>query len=287
MNNIITPKTKLISLLGNPVIHSLSPQIYNFTFQYLNLDYVYLAFGIMQEDLEVVVTGMKAIGARGFNVTMPYKKDVIPYLDEISNEVKLIGSVNTVVNQGGHLIGYNTDGKGYVQSLIEEGISIIDKFIVIIGAGGAARSVAIQIALGGASEIIILNLIPEEAIDIVDIIHRNILTCKAKAEVLNNKNLKKTIEKADILINCTPVGMYPDEDKSIISDESIIPSNLVISDLIYKPYKTKLLKLAEKRGCKCINGLGMLLWQGAFAFKLWTGKEMPVNFIKEKFLTKM
>lgn len=281
MNNLITSKTKLISLLGHPVMHSLSPQIHNTAFQCLNLNYVYLVFDIIQEDLEVVVTGMKAIGARGFNVTMPYKKDIIPYLNEISNEARLIGTVNTVVNQGGHLIGYNTDGKGYIQSLAEEGVSIINKCIVIIGAGGAASSIAIQTALEGANEIIILNRTLEKAENIIDIIRKNIFSCKAEAEELNDKNLKKAMGKSDILINCTSIGMYPNEDKSIIGDESIMPPDLVVSDLIYKPYKTKLLKLAEKRGCKCINGLGMLLWQGAFAFKLWTGKEMPVDFIKD------
>lgn len=284
MKDTITGKTKLLGLLGHPVEHSLSPVMHNKGFQNLNLDFIYLCFDIKEESLNEAVQGLKAIGVRGFNVTMPHKKTIIQYLDGMSKEAELIGAVNTVVNDAGKLYGHNTDGKGYVRALVEEGISVKDKTIVMFGAGGASRSISVELALAGAKEIVIINRTVHKAVEICNMLNRNIPTCKTQAKELNDENTREAIERADILINNTSLGMHPYEDQCIIKDENLLRADLIVSDLIYEPSKTALLKMAEKKGCKIINGLGMLVWQGALAFELWTGKKMPIDEIKQKLL---
>ncbi|AOT70497.1 shikimate dehydrogenase [Geosporobacter ferrireducens] len=281
MQYCINGKTIPIGLLGYPIRHSRSPHMHNTAFQYLGLNYVYLAFEATEDSLAEAVKAMRVLDAAGFNVTMPNKQKVIPLLDEISPEAQLIGSVNTVRNDNGKLIGYNTDGRGYVKSLNEEGISIEGKKIVMVGAGGAARSVAIQLALDGAAELIIMNRSIEPAEEICNTIRANISNCKVEALELSNNILKQKLQEADMLINSTPLGMHPHEDKSIIPDPEMLHPKLIVSDLIYDPVKTKLLEMAEQVGCKTINGLGMMIWQGALAFKIWTGVEMPTDYIKE------
>lgn len=281
MEYCIDGKTVLIGLLGDPIGHSRSPHIHNTAFQYLGLNYVYLAFGVKEDRLDEAVKAMRVLDTAGFNVTMPNKQKIIPLLDEISPEAQLIGSVNTVRNNNGKLIGYNTDGRGYVKSLNEEGISIKGKRIVMVGAGGAARSVAIQLALDGAAELIIMNRSIEPAEEICNTICANLSDCKVDALEFNENILKQKLWEADIFINSTPLGMHPYEGKSIISDPEMLHPKLTVTDLIYDPVKTRLLEMAEQMGCKTMNGLGMLIWQGALAFKIWTGIEMPTDYIKK------
>lgn len=276
----ISGETRLLCLLGDPVSHSLSPKMHNAAFAYLGLNYAYLAFRSNEAELPSVVAGLRALNAKGFNVTMPNKKSIMALLDEVTPEARMIGSVNTVSNENGRLIGYNTDGKGFVRDLQENGVSIGGAKIVMAGAGGAARSVAIQLALDGAAEITILNRTVGKAIDICEVIGRNIPRCKVEASGLVESELIERISRADILINSTALGMHPDEEKSIISGPDFLRPSLIVADFIYKPRKTKLLQMAEQAGCKAINGLGMLLWQGAEAFKIWTGADMPVNIVK-------
>lgn len=283
---IINGKTKLVGLLGYPISHSRSPRMHNAAFQYLNLNFVYMAFDIIGEDLEQAIEAMKVLKVAGFNVTMPNKSDVMQLLDDISPEARLIGSVNTVLNDNGRLIGYNTDGKGYVMALSDEGISPKGKRIVMAGAGGAARSIAIQLALEGAEEIVILNRAIEAAEVICNTINSNISSCRAHSSGYSEDGLRQLLRKADLFINCTPLGMHPDEDESIIEDPTLLHPHLVVSDIVYSPSKTKLMKIADAAGCKTFNGLGMMIQQGALAFKLWTGVDMPIEYIKEIILSK-
>ncbi|ABR47287.1 shikimate 5-dehydrogenase [Alkaliphilus metalliredigens QYMF] len=282
----ISGYTRLVGLLGYPVRHSLSPLMHNMAFQHLGLDYVYLVFEVKEDNLKEAVDAMKTLDVAGFNVTMPNKQKIIPLLDEISEEARLIGSVNTVVNKNGHLKGYNTDGKGYVMGLADEGISPEGKTIVIAGAGGASKSVAIQLALEGAKEITILNRTVEAAEEICNIINKNIPTCKTSATGYEDNELKQQLKEADLFINCTNLGMGSHEEKSIISSTDILHPDLIVSDVVYAPPKTKLLHMAEEVGCKTINGLGMIIGQGALAFKLWTGEDMPIEYIKRIILSK-
>ncbi len=286
MSYVVTDETKLTGIIGRPIKQSFSPKIHNGAFQYLNLNYIYIPFDVVQQDLSKTVEAMKVLKFRGFNVTMPHKREVMNYLDEVSENAKIIGAVNTVVNQNGKLVGHNTDGKGYVQSLEDEGIYVKEKTFVIAGAGGAARSVAVQLALDGAKKITILNRTIDKAHDIAQLIGMSIPNVHIEINCLENKTLAKAVEEADVLINTTSLGMYSMEEESIIGEEKVLPSNLVVSDLIYNPAKTKLLQQAESRGCKTINGLGMLIGQAAIAFELWTEVAMPIDYIKKTLFTR-
>lgn len=286
MNYTISGYTRLVGLLGYPIRHSRSPHMHNMAFQHLGLNYAYLVFEVQDDNLKEAIAAMKTLDVAGFNVTMPNKSNVIPLLDEVSPEAKLIGSVNTVFNDKGKLVGYNTDGKGYVMALADQGISPKGKRIVMAGAGGAARSVSIQLALDGAEEIIILNRDLAAAEEICSTINSNISTCKTYASEYDDEKLRKQLKEADLFINCTPLGMHPHEDKSIINDSSMLHQGLVVSDIVYSPSKTKLMEIAEEAGCKTFNGLGMMIGQGALAFKIWTGVDMPINYVKEIILSK-
>lgn len=283
----ITGKTKLVCLLGYPISHSLSPQMHNTAFNYLELGYAYLAFDTKKDELENVVKAMRVLNVSGFNVTMPHKQNIIPLLDEVSLEAQWIGAVNTVHNDNGKLVGYNTDGKGYIKSLKEADIAFEGKKLVLVGAGGAARAVAVQLAIDGAGEIVILNRHIAGAEKIRNIISHKIPACKVSALEFNQENLKEALKDADILVNTTSLGMNDQEDKSIVSDPSVFRRELIVSDIIYNPAKTKLLKMAEAAGCRTINGFGMIIWQGAMAFKIWTGEDMPVDLVKQEFLANM
>lgn len=278
----ITGETRLLGLLGSPVSHSLSPGMHNAAFSRLGLDYVYLAFDTTQESLPGVVAALRDMNVKGFNITMPLKKSVMPLLDEVSPEARMIGCVNTVANEGGRLIGYNTDGKGFVRDLKEHGVSVRGARIAMAGAGGAARSVAIQLALDGAAEVAVFNRTPEKAAEIAEAIRKNIPGCKAEAFFLEEGDLVRWLKDADILVNATALGMHPNEDGSVISGPELLRRDLVVSDFIYEPTKTKLLRIAEEAGCRTLNGSGMLLYQGAEAFRIWTGMDMPVEYVRRE-----
>lgn len=279
--NRISGSTKLISILGNPVKHSKSPSMHNNSFEKLHLDFAYMAFEIEDGKVEKAIEAMKTLKAKGFNITMPYKEEVMEFLDEIDREARIIGSVNTVLNEGGKLIGYNTDGKGFVKSLEEKGVVFKDEKIVIIGAGGAARAIAVQLALDTAKEIVIANRTIENAKTISDIINKNVPTTKARSIILDEEKLKEELKDAKILINTTSIGMKETIDKSVIENTKTLHKDLFVADIIYDPQKTKFLSQAENIGCKTMNGLGMLVYQGAIAFKIWTGMDMPKNVIED------
>lgn len=283
MFNRIKGTTTFLGLLGTPVKHSKSPAIHNCSFEALGLDYVYLAFEVEKEKLEETLTSLKVLGAKGGNITMPLKEAVIKYLDEISEEARIIGSVNTInIDEKGKITGYNTDGKGFIKSLEEKGIEFKGKKVVIVGAGGAAKSIAIQLAYDGVDELVVFNRTLENAKAIADNINKNIPKCKGRAELMDEKKLVYEIEDSTILINCTSLGMKNSLDKAILSSPDQLPKDIFVADIIYDPDQTKLLKLAEQAGVKHMNGLMMLIWQGAIAFKIWTGLDMPVELIKKE-----
>ncbi|QUF66261.1 shikimate dehydrogenase [Bacillus atrophaeus] len=284
----INGKTQLIGLLATPIGHSLSPTMHNLAFKKLGLNYAYLAFEVGNEQLEDVVTGMRALGVRGFNVSMPNKMKIIPYLDQLADSAKFSGAVNTVINDNGTLTGHSTDGMGYVRNLKEHGVDIAGKKMTLIGSGGAATPIAIQSALEGLAEISIFarnDAFFEKAVENVRIINEDMKDSNCKANVYpleDQETLRAEIASSDILANGTGVGMKPLEGLSVIEDVSMLRPDLIVSDVVYNPVKSKLLEQAEEAGCKTINGLGMMVWQGAMAFELWTGKEMPVAYINEQ-----
>lgn len=282
----ITGHTGLTCLLGSPVAHSISPQMHNEAFESLDLDYRYLAFDVKIEELQTVVAGLKAMNVRGFNLTMPHKNAMCRLCDSLSPAAEIIGAVNTVVNENGVLIGHTTDGIGYMRALKEDGIEILGKKITILGAGGAATSIFVQAALDGVKEISIFSRRSpffERAESIISLLKTktdcNIHLYDFSDEAL----LKKEISESVLLINGTSVGMAPNTENALITDPAFFHPNLIVSDVIYNPRETKLLKLAKQAGCKTQNGLSMLLYQGAEAFKLWTGEDMPVELIREKY----
>ena len=288
MNNNITGHTVLTGLLGSPVSHSISPLMHNEAFTRLGLDYVYLCFDVGTDTLKTAVDGLKALGVRGFNCTVPDKNLMCELADKLSPAAEMIGAVNTVVNDNGILTGHNTDGVGYMMAVKDAGYDIIGKKMTLMGAGGAATAVCVQAALDGVASINVFSLKDQfwdRAVKLVDTINAR-TSCKAALyDIADTTSLKKSIDDSYILTNGTSVGMAPNVDNCIITDTSFFHEGLVVSDVIYNPKETKLLRLAKENGCSTFNGLYMLLYQGAEAFKIWTGKDMPVDIVKEKFFS--
>ena len=279
--------TQLFGLFGSPVGHSGSPVMYNYTFARLGINAAYLAFDVQIDQLTAVIQAVRTLNFGGFNVTMPCKTAIAQYLDELSPAAKLIGAVNTVVVKDGKLIGNNTDGVGFVHNLRENGVDITGKKIVLLGAGGAATAIACQTALDGAAEIAIFNRKDEffaNAEHTVEKITAADLKCKVSVtDLADDAALKAAIAQADILVNATKVGMKPLDGQSLIKKEYLRPE-LVVADTVYNPKETQMIKDAQEAGCKAaVGGIGMLLWQGVAAFKLFTGKDMPHEEVFEKF----
>jgi shikimate dehydrogenase len=286
MNQIpITGHTGLTCLLGSPVAHSVSPAMHNEAFRYHGLDYVYLAFDVAEENFETAVEGLIAMNARGWNCTMPHKRRMYERADELSEEAQLIGAVNTVVQENGKLTGYNTDGKGYMKAVQDAGFDVIGQKMTLLGAGGAAASIVAQAALDGVSSIDLLAREGKSWDAIREVVERvnHRTNCKVSMyELQDEVQMKKSIDESRILVNASSVGMSPHEDGCLIPDLSFLHPDLIVSDTIYNPRKTKLLQMAETAGCPYFNGMYMLLYQGAYAFELWTGLPMPVELVKER-----
>lgn len=284
--NEITGHTKLTGLLGSPVAHSKSPLMHNEAFRLLGLDYVYLCFDVPEENLAVAFDGLKKLNIAGFNCTMPDKTLMCQLVDELSPAAKMIGAVNTVVNDNGKFIGHNTDGRGYIRSLECFGHTIEDKKMTVLGAGGAASSIIVQAALDGAKEIDVFSIKDafwDKAERMVADINAN-TNCKVKLiEMSSDDDLANSIATSHILTNATSVGMAPNIDGCLIKSPDMLRSDLIVSDIIYNPLETKLYKMAKEVGCPVFNGLYMLLYQGSEAFTLWTGEKMPEEEIKAKF----
>ncbi len=264
----IDSRTRITGLIGHPVEHSLSPAMHNSAYEHLGLNYCYIALPVHPDSLTRAVEGIRALSFRGVNVTVPHKEMVIQSLEEVDDEALFIGAVNTVVNNDGRLKGYNTDGRGFIRSLEEEKLHYKDKRIMVLGTGGAARAVCYYLAKE-ASELYLYDIDIEKAralaSDLSDL----------GGKVFQAESTEKAAD-ADIIINATPLGLRPTDPIPI--NEGLMAPDMKVIDLIY--WDTPLLVAAKDAGCTVMNGLGMLLWQGALAFELWTGKSAPVDVMK-------
>lgn len=283
----ITGYSQFYGVLGSPIKHSISPQMHNEAFRQLGLNYIYLAFEVNEHNLQSTLAELKTLNIHGFNVTMPNKNLMATLCDKLSPAAEITGSVNTVVNNNGILTGYTTDGTGYMRAVKDAGYDIIGKKMTLLGAGGASTSIFVQAALDGLSEISIFSRSTSSfntrAKSIIDKL-KNYSSCKVNLYDLEDRDLLKyEIQESAILTNGTSVGMAPDIDASIITDSSFFHKDLIVSDIIYNPRETKLLRIAKEFGCPSFNGLYMLLYQGAEAFKIWTGQDMPIDIIKAKY----
>ena len=288
MSNHITGHTGLLCLLGSPVAHSVSPEMHNEACSQLGLDYTYLAFDVPEEKMPQAVEGLRTMGARGWNITMPGKNIMCKLADKLSPASEISGACNTIVNEDGVLTAYTTDGVGFMRAVKDKGVDIIGKKMTLLGAGGAATAILVQAALDGVAEIQVFNIKDafwERAQDIVKQLNER-TACKVTLHDYEDPEvLRAAIADSAILVNGTSVGMAPKTDATIITDTTMLRPDLFVFDVIYNPKETRLLREAKAASCKTSNGMYMLLYQGAASFELWTGQEMPVDIIKEKYFS--
>jgi shikimate dehydrogenase len=271
--------TKIIGVIGDPIEHSFSPIINNAAFEHLNLNYVYLPFRVLPDNLAGAIGGANKLNIAGLNVTIPHKQNVLVTLDHLDPIAKEIGAVNTIKFQDNEAIGYNTDGKGCLRAL-EEKTSLYNRDIVVVGAGGASRAICYQLAHSEINSLTIINRDINKAQTLAsDIMNSGILP-EMRFDTLTNLSLQ--LQDTDILINTTPLGMkgYPDQNPIALADS--IPENIIVNDIVYNPIETNLIKEAKKAGAETISGIRMLIYQAAEAIKIWTDKEAPINIMENK-----
>lgn len=281
MEKRINGHTGLLALFGTPVGHSGSPAMYNFCFQHDGLDLAYMAFDVNVDDMEQTLSTVKLWNLRGGNFTMPCKNIAAELVDECSPAARIIGACNVFVNRDGKIFGDVTDGVGFVKNLAVNGVEVKGKKMVVLGAGGAATAIQVQAALDGASEVAIFNRDDEfyvRAEGTKEKLAKECPDCKVTVTKLEEADkLAEAINACDILVNATSVGMKPQDGISLV-DTALLRKDLVVADTVYNPEKTQLILDAEAAGCaKAIGGKGMLLWQGAVNYELFTGKQMPVE----------
>lgn len=283
MENKITGYTKLMGIIASPIKHSLSPSLHNSAFNRLNLDYVYLAFEVEKDNLQTAFEGLKAIGIEGLNISMPYKQAIIPLLDGLDESAKLCEAVNTIVKKDDQYIGYCTDGSGFMASLKDENIDVLNKKIVILGTGGAATAILVQAVLDGVKDIVVYkrNMATSDFIHKIEQLRPLCIGTIEFKDLSDLEALKKDLKNSALLVQATSVGMKPYENDCLIPNESYLHQNLAVVDIIYNPLETKLLQMAKVVGCKSINGKSMLLFQGAKAFELWTNHKMDIAYAKK------
>lgn len=278
--------TILIGLLATPIRHSMSPTMHNNAFAMLGLNYAYLAFEVGQQELPSAVQAIRTLEMRGANISMPNKQAILPLLDDLAPAAKLAGAVNTVVNDHGKLTGYTTDGIGFMHALAAENIDLRGEKMVLAGAGGAGTPIAIQAALDGVKEIVIVNRATDpqgsQAQKNVKIINEQTNAHARFVPLADQAQFKAELADATIYCDATGVGMKPLADQSLITDPSWLREDLIVYDTVYAPRTTKLMTIAQAAGVRHVfNGLGMMLYQGAEAFQLWTGQAMPVQAIAD------
>lgn len=274
-------ETILTGLIGNPVEHTVSPVLHNSLFSMLGINGIYLPLRVAEKSrLGDALNGLKAIGFKGFNITIPYKEAVLPYLDEASEEVRLIGAANTIKIDRDRLYGYNTDGDGFVRSFFEEtNTGFSKKNVCILGAGGTARTLAIKTATENADRIVIINRTAFRAEEIVSCVNKAMRDAGRKGETAfaveyGSEEAYEALYGSDIIINATSVGMHPYPGNNPIKDDFLFRKKQVVYDVIYNPPVTRLIARAASRGCKTVNGSGMLFYQGIRAFEIWTGTKI-------------
>jgi shikimate dehydrogenase len=280
----ISGKTRVCGVIGDPIEHTLSPTMHNAAFNHLKLDFVFLAFRVKAAELEDAMRGMRGLGIRGLNVTMPHKNEVTKYLDEVDPTVKFLGSVNTILNDDGKLLGFNTDGVGALKALKENGVNPNGKKLLLLGAGGAAKAVAFSLAKE-VDELCILNRAPQKAKELAEVLSRA-FGKKVVGDSLSPSLIQKNLQDAQILINATSVGMHPNIGQSLVVPQWLKP-DLCVMDIVYNPVETKLVKDAKALGAHVISGVEMLLYQGTASFEIWTGVSAPIEVMRRAALNKL
>lgn len=283
MGKEISGKTRLAGLYALPARHSFSPIMHTTAFQATWVDAVYLSFDVQPEKLGDSIQAIRDLEMLGVNLSMPHKMAAVEYVDELSQAARLIGAINTIVNHDGKLIGHITDGIGCMESLKQNGIDVIGKRMTILGAGGAATAIITQAAIDGVAAIDVFNIKDDfyQKIEPKLAMIAEETNCQIQLhDLADEKQLAESLAASSLLINGTSIGMAPKTDAMPLPDDFLLRKDLPVFDVIYHPGETKLLKAAKAAGAKAVNGLGMLLYQGAASFKLWTGKEMPVDLIQ-------
>lgn len=282
MHQRLNHNTKVIAVIGHPIKHSYSPLMQNKAFELKELDYVYLPFDVPGENLKAAIKGMVSLGVKGFNVTLPHKEKINEYLDEISEEASVIGAVNTVVNENGILHGYNTDVNGIIESLNPYKEEIVGQEVSIIGAGGASRSVIYALIRHfKVKRLNIINRTLQIAESLKDYFQTKMLFDNIKTYELVPPDLTRVFRKSKLIVNTTSMGMFPEVDDSATTISKSFKEGQIVFDVIYNPFKTKFLQIAEEQGATVLSGLKMFLEQGAKSFELWTGETMPREEIYE------
>ncbi len=280
MKNTFHINTKVLGVIGHPIKHTYSPFIHNITIEFKNLDYVYLPFDVPTSNLRTALKGMVALGIKGFNVTLPHKENIIQYMNNVSEEASIIGSVNTVVNELGKLSGYNTDVYGILETLMPHKEDIMGGEVSIVGAGGAARAVIYtMIRYFKPSRIYLVNRTEQRAESLKNYFKDKMKYDSFKTKELFPPDLVDVFKKSKLIVNATSVGMFPDSDDTITTLADSFSKGQVVFDLVYNPPQTHLLKLAASKGAIALDGLKMLVHQAAKSFELWTGEEMPTERI--------
>jgi shikimate dehydrogenase len=280
----LTGTTTVAGVIGWPVRHSLSPPMHNAAFEALGLDWVYVPFTVAPEAVADAVCGMRALGLRGLNVTIPHKQAVAKRVDEIDDAAAALDAVNTVSNHDGHLVGHNTDGAGFLRSLGEAGHDVCGRSVALVGAGGAARAVAYAVAQVGPAALSIISRRVEQAEAIASLVRARAGFDAVTAAGLETEQARRMVSGADVLVDSTPVGMHPHDDVPPVVPEDWMHAGQVVCDLTYNPRETALLKAAQRRGARTVDGTGMLVHQGAIAFEIWTGREAPVSVMRAALL---
>ena len=277
----ITGKTSLVGLIGWPVAHSLSPTMHNAAFAELGIDWAYVPLPVHPKDVQQALKGLMALNFVGANVTVPHKQAVMRYLDELSDASQITGAVNTIHLKDGKFYGHNTDASGFLNALKESDCDPSGLRVAVLGAGGAARAVVYSLAQAEAASIVVFNRTAERAAFLVDDLAEAFPDSKLGFELLTVEALAGLNNSVDLVVNTTSVGMYPDVDESPWPAEVAIPDNAVFNDLVYNPPETVFLAAARTAGGKSIDGLGMLVHQGAFAFETWTGQQAPIEVMRQ------
>jgi shikimate dehydrogenase len=272
----------LYGIFGYPIGHSLSPLMHNTAFVHYGIEAIYLPFAVQPAHLELAVKSIAALQMGGVNVTIPHKQAVLAWMDELSPEARLIGAVNTIHLQDGRLHGYNTDGIGFLRALEEVGSDVAGRTVMLLGAGGAARAIAVQLCLSGIRRLLLANRTPTRAEDLAAYLRQNFPHTDVSVVSMGESALATHLPHTDIVVNATSIGMHP-RDPMLLPPTELGPRHLVC-DIVYRPLYTPLLRAAQRQGARTIDGLGMLLHQGAKAFEIWTEHTFPIPLIRAQLL---
>jgi shikimate dehydrogenase len=283
MRMVISGRTEVFAVIGDPIKHTLSPAMHNAAFEYLKLDFVFTAFRVTPDELENAVRGACALGIRGLNVTMPHKSSVTEFLDWADPSVKFLGAANTIVNERGRLRGFNTDGTGALKALKNNGVDLTGKKALLLGAGGAAKAIAFSLTKD-VDELCILNRDSPKARELASAMKP--FGKRIEGNDLTPQQIQVELQDSDILINATSVGMAPYASESLVNPAWLRP-DLPVMDIVYNPIETKLIRDAKAARAKVINGLEMLLYQGAASFEIWTQCKAPIEVMKKALLSQL